>query len=53
MPEDRDDIRRLFGIVTHDGAADVMQAEATEDFPNISHVLPFKQTLRAAGIGIL
>ncbi|WP_050526059.1 magnesium transporter [Pseudorhodobacter aquimaris] len=44
---------RLVGIVTHDDAADVMQAEATEDFQKISHVLPFKQTMREAGIGIL
>ncbi|MFC6643557.1 MULTISPECIES: magnesium transporter [Sulfitobacter] len=44
---------RLVGIVTHDDAADVMQAEATEDFKKISHILPFKQTMRQAGIGVL
>ncbi|WP_281967650.1 magnesium transporter [Roseovarius nanhaiticus] len=44
---------RLAGIVTHDDAADVMQAEATEDFQKISHVLPFKQSMREAGIGVL
>ncbi|MDO5757966.1 MAG: magnesium transporter [Rhodobacterales bacterium] len=44
---------RLMGIVTHDDAVDVMQAEATEDFQKMSHVLPFKQTMRDAGIGIL
>ncbi|WP_099826577.1 magnesium transporter [Oceaniglobus indicus] len=44
---------RLVGIVTHDDAADVMQAEATEDFQKISTVLPFKQSLREAGIGML
>lgn len=44
---------RLLGIVTHDDAADVMQAEATEDFQKISHVLPFKQSMREAGIGVL
>lgn len=44
---------RLMGIVTHDDAADVMQAEATEDFQKISHVLPFKQNMRRAGIGVL
>ncbi|MFD2741643.1 magnesium transporter [Sulfitobacter aestuarii] len=44
---------RLVGIVTHDDAADVMQDEATEDFQKISHVLPFKQTMRQAGIGML
>ncbi len=48
-----DDGGRLMGIVTHDDAADVMQQEATEDFQRISHVLPFKQTMREAGIGIL
>ena len=44
---------RLVGIVTHDDASDVMQAEATEDFQKISHVLPFKQNMRQAGIGML
>lgn len=44
---------RLVGIVTHDDAADVMQDEATEDFQKISHVLPFKQTMRDAGVGML
>ncbi|MCL3883177.1 magnesium transporter [Marivita sp. GX14005] len=48
-----DDGGRLVGIVTHDDAADVMQQEATEDFQKISHVLPFKQTMRDAGIGML
>ncbi|EAR20733.1 magnesium transporter [Nitrococcus mobilis] len=44
---------RLMGIVTHDDAADVMQAEATEDFQKISIVLPFTQNLLQAGIGML
>jgi magnesium transporter len=44
---------RLVGIATHDDAADVMQAEATEDFQKISYVLPFKQTMREASIGVL
>ncbi|PVA09405.1 magnesium transporter [Pelagivirga sediminicola] len=44
---------RLVGIVTHDDAADVMQAEATEDFQKISTVLPFTQNMRQAGIGML
>lgn len=44
---------RLVGIVTHDDASDVMQAEATEDFQKISHVMPFKQNMRQAGIGML
>ncbi len=48
-----DDAARLVGIVTHDDASDVMQAEATEDFQKISHVLPFKQNMRQAGIGML
>lgn len=48
-----DDGGRLVGIVTHDDAADVMQEEATEDFQKISHVLPFKQTMREAGVGML
>lgn len=43
----------LLGIVTHDDAADGMQAEMTEDFQKISTVLPFAQNLREAGIGIL
>ncbi|PVA07600.1 magnesium transporter [Thalassorhabdomicrobium marinisediminis] len=44
---------RLVGIVTHDDATDVMEAEATEDFQKMSHVLPFKQTMRRAAIGTL
>ncbi|MEX3314219.1 magnesium transporter [Sulfitobacter sp. PS-8MA] len=48
-----DSAARLVGIVTHDDAADVMQAEATEDFQKISHVLPFKQNMRQAGIAML
>ena len=44
---------RLAGIVTHDDAADAMQAETTEDFLRISTVLPFRQSLREAGIGVL
>lgn len=44
---------RLMGIVTHDDAADAMQAETTEDFQRISTVLPFTQSLREAGIGVL
>ncbi|WP_442885368.1 magnesium transporter [Amaricoccus sp.] len=44
---------RPVGIVTHDDAADAIQAEATEDFQRISTVLPFTQSLREAGIGVL
>lgn len=44
---------RLMGIVTHDDATDAMQAEMTEDFQKISTVLPFTQSLRQAGIGVL
>ncbi len=44
---------RLAGIVTHDDAADAMQQETTEDFQKISTVLPFTQSLREAGIGVL
>lgn len=44
---------RLVGIVTHDDAADVMQAEATEDFQKMSTVVPFSQNLRDASIGVL
>lgn len=43
----------LLGIVTHDDAADAMQAEMTEDFQKISTVLPFSQNLREATIGTL
>ncbi|WP_255006312.1 magnesium transporter [Roseovarius sp. M141] len=32
---------------------DVMQAEATEDFQKMSTVVPFSQSLREAGIGML
>ena len=45
--------KKLLGIVTHDDAADVMQAEATEDFHKMSIIVPFSQNLREAGIGIL
>ncbi|RKF14763.1 magnesium transporter [Roseovarius spongiae] len=44
---------RLVGIVTHDDAADAMDAETTEDFQRISTVLPFKHNMREAGIGVL
>lgn len=44
---------RLLGIVTHDDAADAIEAETTEDFQKISTVLPFTQSLRKAGIGVL
>jgi magnesium transporter len=44
---------RLVGIVTHDDASDALQAETTEDFQKISTVLPFTQSLREAGIGVL
>lgn len=44
---------RLVGIITHDDAADAMQAETTEDFQKISTVLPFTQSLREIGIGVL
>ncbi len=44
---------RLMGIVTHDDAADAMQAETTEDFQKISTVLPFTQNMREAGIAVL
>lgn len=41
---------RLMGGVTHDDAADEMQAEATEDFQKIPTVLRFTQNMRQAGI---
>ncbi|HPF25530.1 MAG TPA: magnesium transporter [Steroidobacteraceae bacterium] len=44
---------KLVGIVTHDDAADAMQAETTEDFQKISTVLPFTQSLREVGIRVL
>ncbi|QYX58321.1 magnesium transporter [Roseovarius sp. SCSIO 43702] len=44
---------RLVGIVTHDDAADAMQAETTEDFQKISTVLPFSQSLRDASVRVL
>lgn len=44
---------RLVGVVTHDDATDAMQEETTEDFQKIATVLPFTQSLRAAGIGVL
>ncbi|MCB2056153.1 MAG: magnesium transporter [Geminicoccaceae bacterium] len=48
-----DEKGRLCGIVTHDDATDAMQAETTGDFQKISTVLPFAQTVREAGIGVL
>ncbi|MBI6630909.1 magnesium transporter [Pontibaca sp. S1109L] len=48
-----DENDRLVGIVTHDDAADAMQEETTEDFQRLSTVLPFTQSLREAGIGVL
>ncbi|WP_313136417.1 magnesium transporter [Paracoccus jeotgali] len=44
---------RLVGIVTHDDAADAMQAATTEDFQRISTVRPFSESLRSATIGML
>ena len=43
----------MLGIVTHDDAADAMQAEMTEDFQKISTVLPFSQNMREASIRLL
>ncbi len=48
-----DEDGRRVGIVTHDDATDAMEAETTEDFQKISIVLPFTQSLREAGIGVL
>lgn len=48
-----DDDGRLVGIVTHDDAADALQAETTEDFHKMSTVLPFSESLRDATIGVL
>jgi magnesium transporter len=48
-----DEAGRLVGIVTHDDAADAMQAETTEDFHKASTVLPVAKSLRDAGIGML
>lgn len=48
-----DEDGRLIGIITHDDAADVMQRETTEDFQKIATVLPFSQSMREAGMGVL
>ena len=48
-----DDGGVMLGIVTHDDAADAMQAEMTEDFQRISTVLPFSQSMREASIRVL
>lgn len=48
-----DDDNRLVGIITHDDAADAMQRETTEDFQKIATVLPFSQSMREAGMGVL
>ncbi|ABA58256.1 Divalent cation transporter [Nitrosococcus oceani ATCC 19707] len=48
-----DEDGRLVGIVTHDDAADAMQAETTEDFHKIATVLPFSQSVREASMGVL
>ncbi len=44
---------RLVGIVTHDDAADAMQAETTEDFHKLATVSPFSQSVLKASIGVL
>lgn len=44
---------RLVGIVTHDDAADVVEEEATEDFHKHATVLPLRQSMRRASIGLL
>lgn len=48
-----DENDRLFGIITHDDAADAMQRETTEDFQKIGTVRPFSQNVKEAGIRIL
>jgi len=48
-----DDGGRLVGIVTHDDAMDVMQAEATEDFHRSSTVKPLAANIRDAGVFLL
>jgi magnesium transporter len=44
---------KLVGIVTHDDAADALQAETTEDFQRIATIRPFSQSVREAGLGVL
>ncbi len=48
-----DELGRLVGIITHDDAEDAMQRETTEDFQKIATVLPFSQSVREAGVGVL
>lgn len=44
---------RVVGIVTHDDAADALQAATTEDFQKVSTVRPIDRSLRDAGIWLL
>ncbi|HSH29795.1 MAG TPA: magnesium transporter [Thiohalobacter sp.] len=48
-----DEQHRLVGIITRDDAEDVMQRETTEDFQKIATVMPFSQSIRKAGMGVL
>lgn len=44
---------RIVGIVTHDDAMDVIQAEATEDFHKVGTVGKLDSSVRDASIGLL
>jgi len=44
---------RLVGIVTHDDATDVLQAEATEDFQKVGSVGSMADSIASASIGLL
>ena len=44
---------RLVGIVTHDDAMDVLQAEATEDFQKVGSVGSMADSISSASIGLL
>jgi magnesium transporter len=45
-----DDEHRLVGIITHDDVADVMEAEATEDFHLAAAVTPLAQGYSQSGV---
>ncbi|MFU8895011.1 MAG: magnesium transporter [Gammaproteobacteria bacterium] len=45
--------QRIIGIVTHDDAMDVIQAEATEDFHKVGTIGKLDTSVRGASIGLL
>jgi magnesium transporter len=48
-----DDVDRLLGIITQDDVADVLEAEATEDFERIGGSAPIAVPYRVASVALL